>query len=290
MNISKIVENYKINQRLHEILYIDTDDKVNIEWGMNYVLFLPSKRVRPLLLLKSAELFTDSLENAYYLAAAVELIHTYSLVHDDLPAMDNDDLRRGKPTLHTIYNEAYAILVGDALLSRVLEILSKYNGDGALNKILAEVSRFIGYRGMIRGQLLDMESEGNKNISKDEILKINYLKTSNLLQLSLILGGIHGGADDKELDLLSNLGGIMGHIFQIKDDLLDIQGDAEVIGKEIGSDEKNDKSSIPLIIGVDESVNMINNFAKEAGEIIEKLPGDKNFFYEFISFLKNRVK
>jgi geranylgeranyl diphosphate synthase type II len=261
----------------------------SIEWGMTYVTFAPSKRVRPLLVLKAHEIFSKPDDDCYLLASAIELIHTYSLVHDDLPCMDNDSVRRGLPTLHVLKNEAYAVLVGDALLTRVMGILARYSKSHHLNRILQTVYKKAGDQGMIYGQYLDMEGE-NRNLELDAINEINENKTSRLLELSLLLGGINAGASDPVLNQLEDLGKIFGLLFQIKDDILDIEGDASVIGKPVGSDESNSKSSIPLIIGMDQAKKLLNEYKIEAQDLIRQLPSNRDFFNHFVDFLISREK
>ncbi|HOV12897.1 MAG TPA: polyprenyl synthetase family protein [Spirochaetota bacterium] len=287
--ITEEFERLKIEENLKRILYYKEPKFHSLEWGMNYITFSPSKRVRPLLLLESNLIFNTIDDDSYILASALELIHTYSLVHDDLPCMDNDDLRRGQKTLHKIKSESYAVLVGDALLTRVFEILSLYTKVKNIPSVLKYFHKKSGETGMIYGQVLDIDGEG-KNLEIEAINEINEHKTGKLLELSLILGGINGGASENDIDILEKLGIIIGHIFQLQDDILDIVGDKNIMGKNTGSDEKKEKSSIPLLLGIDKTKEIIKDYKENASDIIEKFTNNRDFFYKFIDFLVTRVK
>ncbi|HPO48864.1 MAG TPA: polyprenyl synthetase family protein [Spirochaetota bacterium] len=230
-------ERLKIDEKLKKNLFFNDAKYLSLEWGMNYILFAPSKRVRPLLLLESNLIFGNPDEDSYILSSALELIHTYSLVHDDLPCMDDDDLRRGQKTLHKVKNEAYAVLVGDALLTRTFGILSKYSKKDKISDILNIFYQKSGEEGMISGQVLDIDGE-EKNLEIEAINEINERKTGKLLELSLLLGALNGNASQDKLITLEKLGNLIGHIFQLQDDVLDIVGDKKIIGKNIGGDEK----------------------------------------------------
>ena len=275
--IQKEIERLNIENRLKKLLYIKNIKKHSLEWGMNYILISPSKRIRPLILLESNLIFSSLDEDSYILAAALEMIHTYSLVHDDLPCMDDDELRRGVKTLHKIRDEAYALLVGDALLTRSFEILSKYSKKEKISKILEYFCRKSGYKGIIYGQILDLEGE-NKNLKINSINEINKHKTCALFELALIAGAINGDAGKEDLLVLEELGSFLGYIFQLTDDILDIVGDFQSLGKNTGSDEKNKKSSIPLIIGVENSKKLLYEYKKKCINCIENLPSNKFLF------------
>ncbi len=287
--IEKKLNEYNIEKKLYELLYYKECEYLSLEWGMNYIFFSPCKRVRPLLLFETNKIFGNIDNDSTILAAAVELIHTYSLVHDDLPCMDNDELRRGVKTLHVVKNEAYALLVGDALLTRGFGILAAYSKKDKINQIIQLIYEKIGEKGMILGQYIDMEAE-NKETNISEIDKINKHKTANLIELSMLLGAINGGATQKDLNLIEKLGENLGYIFQIKDDILDIEGDSNIIGKPVGSDEKNKKSSIVNILGIEKAKSELLNYKQKAFETIEKLASNKEFFFEFTEFLVNRNK
>ena len=287
--IQKEIERLNIEKNLKKNLYIKNVKKHSLEWGMNYILFSPSKRIRPLILLESNLIFSSIDNDSYILASALEMIHTYSLVHDDLPCMDNDDLRRGVKTLHKIKNEAYALLVGDSLLTRSFEILSGYSKKEKIFDILNFFCKKSGHEGIIYGQLLDLEGE-DKKLEINSINKINKHKTCALFELALIAGAINGGADKEDLLVLERLGSLIGYIFQLTDDILDIVGDLKLLGKNTGSDEKNKKSSIPLIIGIENSQKMLYEYKNKCINCIENLPSNKLFFYNLIDFIIERKK
>lgn len=219
-----------------------------------YTLTAPAKRIRPLLILKSASLFALSEEEILPLAAAVEFIHTYSLIHDDLPALDNDDLRRGQPTCHKAFGEAIAILTGDALFAEgyfliAAELKAK---DGLVRKVLKELSESTGACGMVGGQTVDILSEGKK-VSKETLEFIHLNKTAQLFRFCLRAPAILAEASPAELEAVTKFGLNFGLAFQIIDDLLDETLPTEEIGKPAGSDRKKQKATYPLLYGVEES-------------------------------------
>ncbi len=288
MNIQQLVRDLNIEERLRALLYYENAIKHSLEWGMNYILFSPSKRIRPLLLLETNRLFGDIDDDAYTLAACVELIHTYSLVHDDLPCMDDDRLRRGQPTLHTIINDAYAVLTGDALLTRGFGILSAYSKNDKIPQILRLVYEKSGEMGMIKGQRLDLMGEGF-SLDIESINEINYFKTCNMIQLSMMLGAINAGYSG-DLKIIEELGSIIGHIFQIQDDILDITGNTLEIGKETGSDQKKKKSSMPLVMGLQKAEDYLKNLGDAAILMIKSIPNGEKFFIQLIEYLVNRTR
>ena len=288
-SVEKEIKKLKIEQNIKNLLFLKKAKKGSIQWGMNYITFSPSKRLRPLLLLESNLVFSSLDKDAYVLSAAIELIHTYSLVHDDLPCMDDDNLRRGVKTLHTIKSEAYALLVGDALLTRSFGILSMYSKNKFLPKILESFLKKAGHLGMILGQIMDIEAE-NKTIKPKKMDEINKYKTGSLFELCLFLGALNGNAKEKDLIHMEKLGTLIGYIFQLKDDILDIIGDDVVLGKTVGSDEKNKKSSIPLAIGVSKAEELMCKYKHMAFKNIDKLPSNKDFFYKLIDYIIKREK
>lgn len=210
------------------------------------------KRLRPLLTMAAAETLGLSGEKVLPVALALELIHTYSLIHDDLPAMDDSDLRRGRPTCHRLYGEAVAILAGDALLTLAFELIASYGlqegrPEAALQMSL-ELARAAGREGMVGGQLLDLESEG-KIVAPGELEKIDRLKTGALLQAAVSCGAIAAGAAPDRMKALQDYGCRLGLAFQIADDLLDLEGDAAVMGKAAGADRSRGKATLPALLG-----------------------------------------
>lgn len=226
--------------------------------AMRYSVFAGGKRVRPILLLAACEAVGGDINNALPAACAMELIHTYSLVHDDLPAMDNDDFRRGRPTSHKVFGEATAILAGDALLTEAFILLSNLEAadsvePGKLLQVIGEIGRCAGSRGMIGGQVVDMESEGKPDIDFATVQYIHTRKTGALIKASIRAGALLGGADQASEKALVKYGEAVGLAFQIADDILDIEGTTEEIGKDAGSDQERGKATYPSIIGLTES-------------------------------------
>ena len=221
--------------------------------AMRYSLFCGGKRLRPILVYAGAEAVGGSLEWVTPLACAVECIHTFSLIHDDLPAIDNDDLRRGNPTSHVVYGEAMAILAGDALLALAFDLIAEcrvHVPESRVLDALAMVARASGTRGMVGGQVSDIESEGLPNLDEATVASIHARKTGALLLASLLAGARLCGATPEQERALHLYGTQVGLAFQITDDILDLEGDAEKIGKPIGSDLKQDKATYPKILGI----------------------------------------
>ena len=287
--IDQHISNLHIEEKLKSLVYIDNPKEESVQWGMNYMFFAPSKRVRPLLTLESNLCFAAPDEDSYILAAATELIHTYSLIHDDLPCMDNAPLRRGIATIHSFRSEAYALLVGDALLTASLGMLGRYSKSDRLARLLCLYHDKAGYDGMILGQQLDMDGE-TRQLSLEETKLMEINKTSRLLQLSLVSGAINGGASEEHINIMDKLGESMGLIFQIRDDILDVTGNAAELGKQTGSDADNNKSSVTAIVGVEKAQQMINELSAECMELIGKLPRNREFFIDFVKYLAERNK
>ena len=218
----------------------------------SYSLNIGGKRIRPILFLLTYNLYKDNYKEAIEMASAIEMIHTYSLIHDDLPCMDNDDLRRGMPTNHKKFGEDIAVLAGDLLLNEAMSIMFNYSikyGNTAL-KAAREIADSAGGEGMIGGQVVDIINE-NKLISKDELIYMHSKKTGELIRSSIVAGAILGEAPEKDIELLNNFGLKLGLAFQIKDDILDIIGDVSKLGKNIKSDESNNKSNFISLFGLE---------------------------------------
>jgi len=264
--------------------------------SMHYSLSAGGKRIRPILSIASCEAVGGNIEDVIPAAIAIEMIHTYSLIHDDLPAMDNDDMRRGKPTNHKVFGEATAILAGDGLLTMAFSILSatKSNanhpspypsplrgegqGEGATNgnrlRIIHEIALAAGPEGMVGGQQLDIENEGKK-IDAPELENLHSRKTGALILAAVRTGGISGGATEMQLQALTVYGKKTGLAFQIADDILDVEGDADDVGKSIGKDAKQSKNTYPAVLGlaqskilagrlVDEAITALDSFDEKA--------------------------
>lgn len=236
--------------------------------SMMYSLMAGGKRLRPILVLAAAEALGGNLEAALPAALAVEMIHTYSLIHDDLPAMDNDDFRRGKPTNHKVFGEAMAILAGDALLTHAFfTLVQAYRRHGVapdrIADLVEELSRLAGAPGMVGGQAADMK--GEQGLTRIEELEFIHLhKTSDLIVFSLKAGGRIAGATDAQLEALERFGTCVGLAFQIQDDILDLVGDEQKLGKPVQSDVKQQKVTYPYFIGIDASRAKVEDLTREA--------------------------
>lgn len=248
--------------------------------AMNYSVKAGGKRLRPLVLLETLKLFGGEEEEAYPFMAAIEMIHTYSLVHDDLPAMDNDKYRRGKLTTHAKFGENMAILAGDALLNYAYEIMS----DAVMNskypkraiRAMQTISRKAGIYGMVGGQTVDVENEG-KEMSIDTINYIHNLKTAALIEGSMMAGAILAGAKAEEIDIVEKIAKSIGVAFQIQDDILDVTGDTNQLGKAVLSDEKNHKTTYVSLLGVNISKEHVKRYSRDAIELLESLNKDDAF-------------
>jgi geranylgeranyl diphosphate synthase type II len=280
-----------INSALDSYLTSHNAYPESIHKAVRYSLMAGGKRLRPAMVLESAAIFGLSSENVLPTACGIEMIHTYSLIHDDLPLMDNDDYRRGKPTCHKVFGEAIALLAGDALLTEGFALIAK-NADiesisfTAVVDVIKKISESAGIRGMIGGQTVDIESTG-RTIDKETLFYIDLHKTACLFKASLWSGARLAEASQDELALLDKFGEKIGLIFQITDDLLDLSGNEKLLGKPVGSDVKNKKNTFPLIMGFDNSIKLAKQLAIDAKDIISK--HDKNgFFKSMIDFLINR--
>ena len=243
--------------------------------AMRYCVFAGGKRLRPVLCMAAAEACGGARENALPAACALELMHTYSLVHDDLPCMDDDDLRRGRPTCHKVYGEGMAVLCGDALLTEAFIVLAKSAGTERypVGAMVAELAETGGSRKLIGGQVLDLEGEG-KNLSLEELVRIHEAKTAALLICSVRLGAMSANASAEQIEALSKFGYALGLAFQVIDDILDVTQTTEMLGKTAGKDVAVEKATYPSIIGLKESRQEAHRLTSEALEALKPL-GDK---------------
>ncbi len=270
---------------------VDRYDEVpyGLRKAMSYSLMSGGKLIRPVMLLAACDAFGGDLEKALPFACAIEMIHVYSLIHDDLPGMDNDDLRRGRPTNHKVFGEGVAILAGDGLLTYAMEIMLDAVGDDRTREAMMVIVKAAGVRGMIAGQYTDLESEG-KQIDIDKLRYIHRNKTGALLKAPLVAGAILGGADEDQVLAVSEYGVNLGIAFQITDDLLDVIGDKDITGKNTGSDEASGKLTYVKAYGVEKSEQLAldyTNFAIAALDIAEI---KKDFLVELAKSLSKRVK
>jgi geranylgeranyl diphosphate synthase type II len=246
--------------------------------AVRYSLFAGGKRLRPALALGAAEVVSGDDSVALPVACALEMIHTYSLIHDDLPAMDDDDLRRGKPTCHKVYGEATAILAGDALLTMAFDAAAE-TGSTEIVRALAQAA---GAGGMVGGQQMDLEGEG-KQLDLAALQSIHRAKTGALIQVSLRCGAMAAGATEAQVKALADYGKHLGLAFQITDDILDVVGAEAVLGKPVGSDESRDKSTYPALLGLDESRRL-------AGEAVASALAALEAFGEEAENLRNLAR
>lgn len=260
--------------------------------GIRYSLLAGGKRIRPVLALATIEALGVDSEPLVPLVLPLELIHTYSLIHDDLPAMDNDDLRRGRPTNHVVYGEAAAILAGDALLTHAFTLLSDPVYDNILSSsrriaVVHELSVASGLAGMVGGQFLDIVSEG-RSLSLRELEDLHRHKTGALLRVSVRIGALLAGAGEKELNGLTRFGEAIGIAFQIADDLLDVEGTAEEMGKATGKDAGKHKNTYPGLVGIEKARALAEEKRREADEAVALL-GEKGMpLREIASYIIER--
>jgi geranylgeranyl diphosphate synthase type II len=273
-----IVEYLKVKKRaidmaLEKIIPKETDFPQSLHKAMRYTLFPGGKRIRPILAMAAYEVVGGRGNGILPYACGLELIHTYSLIHDDLPALDNDDYRRGKPTSHRVFGEALAILAGDALLTEAFRLMSKEGLRGEMDSRAAmeaidEISMSAGFTGMIAGQVVDIESEGKK-VELPTLEFIHTHKTGSLILVSIRTGGRLGGAGDIEMEALTRYGKAVGLAFQITDDILDVEGSRASIGRAPGVDMAREKNTYPALLGLEESKRRCNELIGQAVAALE---------------------
>ena len=256
LNLYLSSQRHKINNAIDDILLQSSKPRRIIK-AMKHSLMAGGKRLRPILCLASAEAVGNPGEDVINAACALEMIHTYSLIHDDLPAMDNDSLRRGRPTCHVEFDEATAILAGDALHTLAFEILSSNpfadkNISMKYLLVIHAIAAAAGYKGMIEGQMRDMAAEGNRLALKD-LEKMHALKTGALIEASIVAGAIMGDGSQQQIKQLKVYAKNIGLAFQVADDILNIEGDPDVMGKEVGTDQARQKNTYPSILGIKNS-------------------------------------
>ena len=278
----------EIDERLIALIECPSEAPLLIE-SMLYSVKNGGKRLRPVLLLMMLEAFGIDRQHGIATAVALEMVHTYSLIHDDLPAMDNDDLRRGKPTNHKVYGEAMAILAGDGLLTDAFRVIVE---DTMLDEIvrlrlIQMLSAYAGSQGMISGQVLDMEAE-NTSVSLEELEDIHFLKTGRLIEFACIAAIIIAEQDEEKMMWVRQFAYSLGLAFQIQDDILDIEGDSAKIGKTVGSDLANNKSTYVSLLGLDGAKAMLANEINSALAILEQLPADTELLKQLTLYVANR--
>ena len=280
----------ELKKELKELSYPET-----IANGMEYAILNGGKRLRPFLLFVTLELLNQNIEKGIKSAIALEMIHSYSLVHDDLPALDNDDYRRGKLTTHKVFGEAEGILIGDSLLTYAFYVLSQKNlvflSSEQLVNIISKTSEYAGINGMIGGQMIDIESE-NKKIGLETLKYIHSHKTGKLIKLPIEIACIIANVEKDKKEVLEEYADLIGLAFQVKDDILDVEGTFEDLGKPVGSDIDLHKATYPSILGMEESKKILNNTVEKAKEIIKTKFGEEKgkVLISLADFIKNRNK
>lgn len=271
--------------------YIKENDLIekSIYSAMCYSLLAGGKRLRPVLALAVCDMLSGDLKEVLPFACAVEMIHTYSLIHDDLPAMDNDDYRRGKLTNHKVYGESLAILAGDGLLNMAFELMIESTSNNCKDienkvKAMAYIAKSSGVRGMIGGQVIDTESE-NKQVSIETLEYMHRCKTGALIKAPVISAAIICKASSEDMQSLGNYAESLGLAFQIKDDILDVEGSTEKLGKKVGSDESNKKTTYVSLYGLEKSKQMLKGTTEEAIKNIEKFGAKAVFLKELAEYL-----
>ena len=283
--IEKILAKYLPEQEGYQKLIME---------AMEYAVMAGGKRLRPMLMMETYRLFGGQGDVVEPFMAAIEMIHTYSLVHDDLPAMDNDDYRRGRKTTHVVYGEAMGILAGDALLNFAFETAAKAftmypEKSLEIGKALQVLGKKAGIYGMIGGQVVDVESAGCQ-IEKEVLDFIYELKTSALIESSMMIGAILAGANDEQVMAVEKIAKNVGIAFQIQDDILDVTSTAEVLGKPIMSDEKNEKTTYVTLVGLDKAKEYVESISMEAIETLHQFQTDDLFLEQLLTALIHRKK
>ena len=277
-----------VNQALQKYFVKQDNHQSTIYDAMEYSLFSGGKRIRPVLCVACAEMFGSG-EDALPFACALEMIHTYSLIHDDLPCMDDDDLRRGKPTSHIVYGEAMAVLAGDSLLTLAFDTVLKHSAvSPALTvegmKILAESA---GTEGMIGGQVIDLESEG-KAVDSVTLMSMHIHKTGALIMAAAKMGALIGGGTKEDVLNMEKFARYIGVAFQIKDDILDVESTTDVLGKPVGSDSDNEKTTFVTLYGLEQSKKMLEDYTNKAIEVLDEYGEAAEFLRGLADFLLRR--
>ena len=261
--------------------------------AMNYSFLAGGKRLRPMLMLETYRMFGGKSEVIEPFMAAIEMIHTYSLIHDDLPAMDNDEYRRGRKTTHIVYGEAMAILAGDGLLNFAYETaLTALQTEQTPNvaKALLVLSQKAGIYGMVGGQTVDVETDQTQSVTRDQLDFIYKLKTSALIEASMLIGAILAGATKSEQKIIEEAASEIGLAFQIQDDILDVTSTTELLGKPVHSDEKNEKTTYVTWKGIEKAHEDVERLTQEAVDLLRKFPAKDDFLEELLKSLVYREK
>ncbi len=281
--IERILQEYLPKQKGYQSVVME---------AMGYSLLAGGKRLRPLLAQETFRLYNGTSKSLQPFMAAIEMIHTYSLVHDDLPAMDNDEYRRGRKTTHVVYGEDMGILTGDALLNYAFETAFKAfvtdpEDSLVIGRALTVLGEKAGIYGMIGGQVIDIKETGH-DISREVLETIYRLKTSALIEASMMIGAILGGASEEEVRKVEKIAGYVGVAFQIQDDILDLTSTQEILGKPTHSDEKNEKTTYVTLMGIPEAEKEVERLSKEAVRLLHELSGENAFLEHLLLQLIHR--
>lgn len=280
-----VIENY-----LNEVTNIKVGSQQKIIEAMKYSLLNGGKRIRALLTLGFCEACGENYKKALPFATSLEMIHAYSLIHDDLPCMDNDDFRRGKPSSHKVFGEAMALLAGDCLLNTAFETISTKSNDifpENVIRAMAKLSILSGYLGMIGGQVIDIENEGQP-MSSDLLLEMHKMKTGALIKASCALGVIASNGSVAQLEIAEKYAELIGLAFQIQDDILDVEGNEKTLGKPIGSDKENNKATYVTIFGIEKARNDCKTLYKQAKELLADFDDNNSFLLSLTEMLEKR--
>ena len=282
-----------INEELEKYLRKDEVPEKILNNSMEYSLMAGGKRIRPILIIATYEIFKNNIEKCMPYAVAIEMVHNFSLIHDDLPGIDNDDFRHGKPTNHKMFNEATAILAGDSLLNEAYIVISRDLKKSKIQELESKIKVFnefsLAVDRMIAGEYIDTEYEGKK-ISNEYLDYIHQNKTGALLRLCVKIGAILADADKTDLERLTNYAEKIGLAFQIKDDILSVEGDEKILGKPVGNDEKLEKCTYVSKYGLEESKQILEKITKEAIEEISIYGEKAKFLKELALYIKERQK
>ncbi len=295
MEFEKQLKSYinKVNTELDRVFCEKNCLQKVVYDAMGYSVKAGGKRLRPVLSLAVCDMLGGCTEDALRFGVAVEHIHTYSLIHDDLPCMDDDDLRRGMPTCHKKFGEANALLAGDGLLTGAFEYLSdldKYKevSSATVVKVISEIAKAAGCDGMIGGQVVDLACEGKSDVSQETLNYLHQRKTGALIRVSAVVGAMAAGSSDEDIAEIGEFAQKLGLAFQIQDDILDCTGDESVLGKPIGSDAENDKTTYVTLLGIDAAKKKAEEITNEAMTLLEKYGEKADFVKKLALYLLDR--
>ncbi len=283
----------RVDAALDRYLPKEGERPESLHKSMRYSVFAGGKRVRPVLMLAACQAVGGDTEKAMPAACAIEMIHTYSLIHDDLPAMDDDDFRRGNPTNHKVFGEAIAILAGDALLTEAFKLISDPLFAAQCDPVsrlavIHEIATCAGSYGMVGGQVVDMESEGKPGMDLPTVQYIHTHKTGALIKAAVVAGAVLGGADQGKLAAITRYGEAAGLAFQIADDILDIEGTTEEIGKDAGSDQERGKATYPAVMGLAAAKEEARSMMDEAFKALEVFGAEADPLREIAAYIVKR--